>query len=70
VGATDVLRWTSVSPIAAVNQSRRDSGVRMLIFDHNDVMPGVAEVIEIVSNFRQGGARSDDARWGYRTRLS
>ena len=41
-GASNILRW------AAVDQRRRDLSIGDLLFDYNDVMPIVAEVVDIV----------------------
>jgi len=52
VTTADILRRAAVRAVAAVNQGRRDADMREPILDHHDVVPVVAEVVNIVEAAR------------------
>ncbi len=46
--ASNILRWAAVRSVAAVNQRRCDVSIGDLLFDDNDVMPVITEVVDVV----------------------
>ena len=47
-GASNILRWAAVRSTAAVDQRRGDVSIWDLLLDDDDVMPVIAEVVDVV----------------------